>query len=179
MSHRLSFLKEHFTEVITLSLTRGAWGCIFLLFFFFNLTSCDTYNCLLETKVQYVYGFYNSGGSIAIHDTLTITALDINTVLANRLVDASQVKLPVSYYNDADTLEFLIQGEDGEGSDTLYIEKKNIAHLDDVSCPAHMWHYITRVYSTHHLIDTVLISEPNINYDGKENLQIYFRTDQE
>lgn len=161
------------------SLKGGARGVVFLFLLIFNLASCDTYNCLLETKVQYVYGFYAPGGSIAIHDTLTITALDINIVLANRLVDASQVKLPVSYYNDADTLEFLFQGEDGEGSDTLYIEKKNIAHLDDVSCPAHMWHYITHVYSTHHLIDTVLISEPNINYDGKENLQIYFRTDQE
>ena len=145
----------------------------------FNLMSCDTYNCLLETKVQCVYGFYTSEGTLAIGDTLTITALDVDAVLANRLVNASGVKLPVSYYNDADTLEFLFQGEDGEGRDTLYIEKQNIAHLDDVSCPAHMWHHITRVYTTHHLIDSVIISEPNINYDGKENLQIYFRIDED
>ena len=159
------------------SITGGGWGWVFLLLL--TLNSCDTNNCRLETKVQCVYGFYASGGSIAIGDTLTITALDINTVLANRLIDASGVKLPVSYYHDADTLEFLFQGDDGEGRDTLYIEKQNLAHLDDVSCPSHMWHHITKVYSTHHLIDSVLIREPDINYDGNENLQIYFRTDQE
>jgi len=139
--------------------------------------------------VQCVYGFYASGrqsggefepgSSMAIGDTLTITALGVNAVFVNRLINQNGVKLPVSYYGEVDSLEFKFKGDDGEGRDTVYIAKQNIAHLDDVSCPAHMWHHITHVFSTHHLIDSVLISEPEINYEGNENLQIYFRTAQE
>ena len=161
-------------------LTGGARGWVVLFLLIFHLTSCDTYNCRLETKVQYVCGFYSSeGDGIAVGDTLTITALGIDSVLANRLVNQSAVKLPVSYYGDIDSLELRFTGKDGEGRDTVYIAKRNTAHLDGPSCPAHMWHTITQVYSTHHLIDTVLINIPDINYDGLENLQFRFRTAEE
>lgn len=189
MSHRFILLKEHFTKVITPSLTGKVRGGSVLLFLLFNLISCDTYNCLLETNVACTYGFYATqrddsgalvtGAAVAVGDTLTITALGIDTVLANRLVGQSGVSLPVSYYGDVDSLLFTFSGDDGIGRDTLYLHKENTAHLDDPSCPAHMWHRITAVHTTHHLIDTVLITEPQINYDGLENLQIYFRTAQE
>lgn len=145
----------------------------------FNFISCDTFNCLLDTKVQCVYGFYSEGASIMVSDTLTVTALGVNTVLVNRSVNQNGLQLPVSYYGDVDSLEFKIKGPDGEGCDTVYMVKRNIAHMEDVSCPAHMWHTITQVYSTHHLIDSVYINHSDINYDGLENLQIYFRTAQE
>ena len=182
------FIKP-FDKVITPSLIGRVKGGSALFLLLFTFLSCDTNNCLLETKVQCVYGFYASarsddgafaaGEAISVADTITITAMGINTVLANRLVNQSGVKLPVSYYGDVDSLLFTFNATDGTGYDTLYISKRNIAHLDDPSCPAHMWHNITSVHSTHNLIDTVLVSESNINYDGLENLQIYFRTAQE
>ena len=60
------------------------------------------------------------------------------------------------------------------GRDTIWIHKRNIHHWDDPSCPVHMWHQVLDVRSTHHLIDTVLVPNPTINYDGLENFQIYF-----
>ena len=155
------------------------WGWVFLCLLIFNLASCDTFNCLLDTKVECGYGFYAEGTSIAVSDTLTVTALGIDSVLVNRQVNKSSLKLPVSYYGDVDSLEFKIQGPDGEARDTVYMAKRNIGHIEDVSCPAHMWHTITSVYSTHHLIDSVYINNADINYDGLENLQIYFRTAEE
>lgn len=177
------------SDILSRKLLRAAINISIFQFSIFNLISCDTYNCLLETKVQCVYGFYASaregegafvpGGSVSVGDTITITALGIDTVLANRLVNQSGVKLPVSYYGDVDSLLFTFNASDGIGYDTVYVRKTNTAHLDDPSCPAHMWHRITEARSTHNLIDSVLINEPNINYDGLENLQIYFRMAQE
>ena len=68
----------------------------------FTFNSCDTFNCLLDTKVECGYGFYAEGASIAVSDTLTVTALGIGSVLVNRQVNKSSVTLPVSYYGDVD-----------------------------------------------------------------------------
>ena len=147
----------------------------------FTFNSCDTFNCLLDTKVECQYGFYSEGSSISVSDTLTVTALGIDSVILTKLDSDTRggVTLPVSYYGDVDSLEFKIKGPDGEARDTVYMVKRNIGHIEDVSCPAHMWHTITQVYSTHHLIDSVYINNADINYDTQENLQIYFRTAEE
>jgi len=154
------------------------------------LLACENITCPLNNTVAGVYGFYASarsgsgpfvaGGAIKISDTLTITALGVDEVVANRLVNRSKVSLPVSFYGDIDSLRFTFTAADGStGADTIWMAKENFGHLDDPSCPLHMWHNITHVYSTHHLIDSVLINHAEINYDGLENVQIYFRTQAE
>ena len=168
--------------------TKGLYAVLFVAILFCHV-SCNTYNCQLETKVNCVYGFYASaregdgnfvaGSAITVGDTITITAMGINTVLANKLVNKSDASVAVSYYGDVDSLLFTFGDEDFTGYDTVYVYKENIAHLDDPSCPAHMWHRITEVRSTRHLLDTVLISNPDINYNGLENLQLYFRIAEE
>lgn len=154
------------------------------------LLACENITCPLNNTVAGVYGFYASarsgdgpfvaGGAIKISDTLTITALGADTVIANKVVNRSKVSLPVSFYGEIDSLRFTFTAEDGTtGRDTIWIHKENFGHLDDPSCPLHMWHNITYVRSTHYLIDTVLVNHAEINYDGLENLQIYFRTQAE
>ena len=38
-----------------------------------------------------------------------------------------------------------------------------------------MFHHVTAVRNTHFLIDSVIIANPNINYNVSENFKIYFR----
>ena len=151
------------------------------------LLACDNLSCPLNNTVESVYGFYSSarsgngpfvaGAAVSIGDSLTITALGADTVLVNRLYNKKSVNLPVSYYGDTDSLLFAFTDADGlVGRDTIWVDKVNQAHLDDPSCPLHYWHTITAVRSTQHLIDTVLINHADVNYDGLENVQIYFRT---
>ncbi|MCR5181279.1 MAG: hypothetical protein K6C30_08735 [Bacteroidaceae bacterium] len=150
--------------------------------------SCESISCPLNNTVESVYGFYaadyaadgtlNTGTAISIGDTLTVTLLGLDSVILNRLIGASSMKLPVSYYEDTDVVELaftdtLLQ----TASDTVWIHKRNHHHWDDPSCPVHMWHDVLDVRSTHYLIDTVLVTNPTINYDGLENFQIYFRVD--
>ncbi len=159
------------------------------LLFALPLLSCESVTCPINNTVACVYGFYASartsdgtfveGAAISIGDTLTITAMGADSVIANRLINKNGVSLPVSFYGDTDSLMFtFIDAQGAVGRDTIRIDKTNRAHLDDPSCPLHMWHTITAVQSTRHLIDTVLINHSDINYDGLENLQIYFRTAQ-
>lgn len=156
----------------------GAW---------LGVTSCDSVSCPLNNTVASVYNFYASargddgvfveGQAVSVNDTINITALGPDTLLVNRLVGKSTVSLPVSYYADVDTLEFVFTDKQNrKGADTLWVSKKNLHHFDDPSCPVHLWHTILDVRSTHHLIDTVIISNPAVNYDSHENFQIYFFT---
>ena len=150
-------------------------------------TSCDSVSCPLNNSVASVYNFYASargddgifveGEAVTLNDTLNISAIGPDTLLANRVVGASGVSLPVSFYADCDTLQFTFTDQEGRwGIDTLWVTKRNTHHFDDPSCPIHMWHTILEVRSTHHLIDTVIITNSAVNYDGDENCRIYFFT---
>jgi len=134
-----------------------------------------------------VYGFYASartsdgvfeaGSAVTVGDTITITALGPDTILANKLINQSGVSLPASFYGQVDTLQFCFTDANGAVAyDTIWVTKDNLHHWDDPSCAVHIWHTITAIHSTTNLIDTILVNEPEINYDGLENIQIYFRT---
>ncbi|MBP5500483.1 MAG: hypothetical protein J6Y05_07280 [Bacteroidales bacterium] len=151
------------------------------------MASCEQVSCPLNNTVESIYGFYASartadgvfaeGAQVTILDTLTVSALGRDTILANRLYNKNSIGLPVSYYGETDSLLFTFTDKQGlMGRDTLWIHKQSHPHFDDPSCPVHVWHVITGVESTHHLIDTILIHHAEINYDGLENLQIYFYT---
>ena len=160
---------------------------LFLFLSSFALVSCESVNCPLETTVAYVYGFYASardadgtfhpGSAITIADTLSITDISLDIELVNRLIGKSTVSLPVSYYAAADSIELCFTDTANRRVyDVIYVEKQSQPHWDDPSCPVKMWHEITNVISSHHVIDTILIANPSVNYAGSENLQIYFRT---
>ena len=151
------------------------------------LTACTTVNCPLENKVLAVYKFYASartsdgvfvpGQAVEIADTLNITVLPTDTVIVNKLVNKGEAKLPVSLYGDVDTLQFTYTDTLGAiAYDTLHVSKINHHHVDDPSCPINMFHTITGITHTRHVIDTVIINHADINYNGLENFQIYFRT---
>ena len=153
------------------------------------LLSCENVSCPLNNTVESVYGFYAAlyddsgelltGNAVSVGDTLTVTLLGADSVILNRQVNQNGMKLPVSFYEDTDAVEFTFTDTLSRvGRDTLWIHKRNTHHWDDPSCPVHMWHQVLDIRSTHHLIDTVLVTNASINYDGLENFQIYFRVAQ-
>lgn len=151
------------------------------------VTSCEQVSCPLNNTVESKYGFYASartadgvfaeGPAVTVADSLSVCILGTDSVLINRQYNISGVALPVSFYGQTDALQFSFKDQQGAvGRDTLWIHKQSHPHFDDPSCPVHVWHVVTAVESTHHLIDTILINHAEINYDGLENFQIYFFT---
>ena len=90
----------------------------------------------------------------------------------------------MSYSGDADTLVFTFTpaGVAAGCSDTLIVCKTNQPHIISLECGASVFHTITAINYTHrtptetyrYAIDSVAVSNAEANFDGKENLKIYF-----
>lgn len=146
---------------------------------------CTTNDCPLNNTVSLVCGFYNSadGNPLGIADTLTITIRD--SVVLNRAVGAATVSLPMSYAAEADTLvlNYTPEGTTASAADILIVSKTNQPHVISLECGTRVFHTITG--ATNHAprtpdatyryaVDSVVVSNPNVNFDGQENLKIYY-----
>lgn len=144
------------------------------------MSACDTVDCSLENIVLCRYGFYDSqtGKSIAVTDTMTITAEGTDSVLFNKGMGKTGVQLPMSYGRDADTLHFTFTGDGYSNSMSLQVIKENSLHFDSPDCPTNMFHRLkeVNVLGMCYIVDSVIISKPTVNYETAENIKIYFRT---
>ncbi|MCR5535705.1 MAG: hypothetical protein K6F47_11155 [Bacteroidaceae bacterium] len=134
---------------------------------------CDTIDCTLNNTVVMVSNIYQDGKAVEINDTLSITNPDASVVLLNSKTDASNLKLVLSYFQPVDTLVLTITGDGYQFEDTLWIEKTSYNHFESPDCPVNMFHHITEVRSTHVFIDSVSITQPDVNFAEHENLQIH------
>ena len=158
--------------------------------FVLALAACDDVTCPLNNTVESIYNFYASartedgifveGKAVSVGDTITISGIDTTDILLNKLYSADKCALPVSFYKAADSLAWLFaDSKGGHATDTIVVFKTSYHHFDDPSCPVHIWHHIDSIAFTRNVIDTIIIASPEVNYDGLENFQVYFRTSQE
>jgi hypothetical protein len=78
----------------------------------------------------------------------------------------------VSYQSPVDTLVF--ETIRLAAIDTVWLEKQDIPHFESVDCSALFFHNITAVRSTHIGIDTIIITNPTVDYDPS-NPHLYIR----
>lgn len=145
----------------------------FILSVLLLLAACESYDCTLYNYVGMYGTFYRGGNVVAITDTLTITSGKSGLVLLNRSVNTSKLNLPLSYWNEEDTLVFSVKGDGYLLRDSVWIAKTNIVHYEAPDCPTTLFHTISEVRSTHEFIDSITIIRSSVNYETTENLQIY------
>lgn len=130
-------------------------------------------------------GFYDAAGAqYTLSDTLTVMAAGTDSVLFNRGIDVTALSLPMSMGREADTLLLRFTDIDGRtATDSVIIGHADNVHFENLDCPPAVFHYITSVRWTSHdasvlplAVDSVELTEPNVNYDARENLKIYLRT---
>jgi hypothetical protein len=144
----------------------------------------DSWTCPLNNTVYTTYAFYADSLEygdtikypITCLDTLTVTAAGTDSVLLNKGYNLSTFDLPMSYDAAVDTLYFRFCGEEWEATDTVWVDKIDIAHFENPDCATSMWHTITGVGSTHHVIRNIEIVNPNVNYDQNTTFQVYLRS---
>ena len=139
------------------------------------LASCESYDCTLYNYVGLYGSFYRGGNAVAISDTLTITSGRKGIVLLNQAVGTSSLNLPMSYWNEEDTLVFSIKGNGYQARDSVWIAKSNLVHYESPDCPMTLFHTIQSVGSTNEFIDSISIIRSSVNYETTENLRIYLR----
>ena len=95
-----------------------------------------------------------------------------DTILINKLAGGSSISLPMQYYSQNDTIIFTYSSISNK--DTLYIQHDSYSYVDLPECGTHRFHTITGLRTTYSGISQVELTNPRVNYDGKENIKIYF-----
>lgn len=146
--------------------------------------SCSSIDCPIQTSVEVKYQVCQFEAGEVVGDTLADTLFVLtrisngkDTVLLNRGIDLTTFSLPVSYQRPADTLTIVLAHKTGVWTaDTVWMQKDDIPHFESVDCPAHFFHRITAVRSTHHGIDSIAIGNPSVTYDPEiTNINISFK----
>lgn len=104
--------------------------------------------------------------------TMTEQTVRHDTILVNKAAGRSYVQIPMSYYNTADTLIFNYSSI--SRNDTLIIGHTSHPFVDLPECGSHQFHELTGIKTTDAAIDRAEISNPHVNYEGNENIKIYF-----
>lgn len=143
--------------------------------------SCDETACPLNNTVAAQFNFYGmQDGKLAavqVEDTLTVTAVGTDSILINREKSAQYIRIPLSYAHPVDTIAFRYANNTGRVVyDTIMITKDSYQQYEAPECPTVMFHTIKAVRSTHRYIDTVQVTNPNIDYNATENFKIVFYT---
>lgn len=104
--------------------------------------------------------------------TETVSMVRRDTVLVNRSTSRAYIQVPMSYFNEADTLVFDYASI--SRNDTVIVSHRSYAHVELPECGTHYFHRITDIKATDAAIDHIEILNPLVNYDGNENIKIYF-----
>lgn len=157
------------------------------------VAACTTIDCPVQNMVYTVYNVMNADGTAGALDTDTLwvwsqRADGTDTVISTHTEDdlelncyfgpsASSFQLPISYTQPEDELYMLVGDTAGARYlDTVRIKKEDLPHFESVDCQASYFHKITAVATTHNIIDSIVINNPNVTYDATNaHFNIYFK----
>ncbi|MBR6036407.1 MAG: hypothetical protein IKP41_05575 [Bacteroidaceae bacterium] len=95
-----------------------------------------------------------------------------DTILVNQLYGASSMKVPMSYFNEMDTL--ILSYKSITLKDTIKIKHSGYPNVELPECGTYRFHTLHQVTATDAAIDHIEISDSKVNYDGKTNIKIFF-----
>ena len=150
---------------------------LLIIFGIMFLAACESYDCTLNNYVGMYGAFDRAGTAVQITDTLTITAGKSGPVLLNRSVNTASLNLPLSYWQDEDTLVFSVKGNGYLLVDTVWITKSNEVHYESPDCPTTLFHTIQDVRNTQEFIKSITVIRSSVNYETTTNLQIHLLSD--
>jgi hypothetical protein len=95
----------------------------------------------------------------------------------NKSQNRDKVGVPMSFTNTSDTL--LLQYGSILHPDTIIVEHLPHPYVEIPECGSYMFHSLKSVYSTELGIDSIEIVNHNVDFEGKENIRIYFNGNSE
>lgn len=147
-----------------------------------SIAGCNTTGCLDNGSAIPLAGFYSSGtgGSIGL-DSLTIIGLEApgDSALLRPGKAASSIYLPMRPVAPSTTwvIAYAYKAFDYEWyNDTVTFDYESIPYFASEECGAMYCYNINNVRCTHHLIDSVALTNPLVTNVDIETIKIYFRT---
>ena len=154
---------------------RNIFFLLAALLLLWGVSACSGDDCPINNTVMGKMAFYGQNGEAgALTTTLTVSVArpQGDSVVLNQKINATEVIFPLSYVHETDTIIFDYDG--GVAYDSIYVSHTNAPTLVSMDCGTAIFHAITSVSSTHHVIDTVIIKSTEVNYDERENIQVIF-----
>lgn len=144
------------------------------------VSACSSIDCPLNNLVYTSYAIYAADGrQDTLRDTLTISTNRTDgsdSVLINRDTRITGFSLPMSLSHPQDVFFLEVKGGNGVTYDTLTVSKEDQPHFESVDCGPSFFHTITGVECTDNAVDSVVINNPDVDYDtSKKHFRIYFR----
>ena len=142
------------------------------------VTGCDSgYECGIEKTSYNRIKFYNIDennieNEYKFPDVLTVS-LVVNgkdSIVVNHLSNAGDLKLPMSYTQECDTVVFSYENN---ATDTLFVKHENIPFFISMECGLAMYHRLLGVTHTNAFIDSVAIINDYVNFEYNENIKLY------
>lgn len=134
--------------------------------------SCSNTDCVITNTSYTNFMFYNERGqTIALSGTISVTAAGTDSILVNKETNPKSFQLPLSYTNAEDT--FIVHYTE-KMVDSIFVKHANIPHFISMDCGTGMYHYIEEVRCTNNAIDSIQVINPEVTYDAKENIKVYY-----
>lgn len=144
----------------------------------FAAAGCDNgYDCELNNIAYDNMGFYAIEGDKEepyIYPSPLTVSLMVNgkdVIMINHITEADEVSLPMSYTQECDTVIF--HYDDGL-CDSLYVSHTNAPYYLSMECGTVMYHQLEGLKHTNVWIENATIVNKNVNFEGNENIKIYF-----
>ena len=144
-------------------------------------TSCEEENGSLAGRSMINGNLYkiDPETNVVEKDTLaslTVTAIDTDSVIINNQTNVMDISLPLRYTSNYTVLVFNYNDEENSTlNDTVYLKQNNTPFFESMKCGYTMTQVLTGVEYTKHMIDSIYILNPNANVNGTENLKIFYR----
>ena len=143
----------------------------------FFMSICSNNDCPLSNIVRCYYRFYHSGTGQPASCPDTVSVCIHDSILLNKIVNGNSFNLPMSYSEEEDTIHILFENSAGRTISSFILSHSNIPHYESLECGTSFFHKISGVTllpsSTPSPIDSIVISQPDVNYNKNENIRIY------
>lgn len=134
--------------------------------------ACSNTDCVISNTSYTNFVFYNERGqAVSLSGTISVTAAGTDSVLINQEASPKLFQLPLSYANTEDT--FIVRYTE-RMVDSIFVKHANIPYFISMDCGTGMYHHLEEVSSTNNAIDSIQIINPEVTYDAKENIKIYY-----
>lgn len=137
--------------------------------------ACGGEDCVINNTVAVTMNFYSAAGNaVMLNDELTVSIVrpENDSIVLNRKSSATGVDIPLGYANACDT--FVLRFGMANIVDSVFIHHTNQPYFISLDCGTAMFHTITGTDCTHNVLQSVTVTNPEINYDALENLRLVF-----
>ena len=144
----------------------------------FLVAACSSIDCPLNSKV---YTKYKLAGEVKKIDGKLTAIIDLgdenDSTWFNQITAVDSFEIPMSYQREEDKIHLIYTDTVTTYHDTIVIKKTNTPHFEAVDCSPAFFHHVENISYTRNCIDSIVINNPNVNYDAsKSTFYIYFKS---